>query len=826
MGVEVIKDQKGKNHLVFSKDISKEDLLMGDKIDDYEILQVLGEGSFGYVAKAKSRLNHKIYAIKQLNFSSSQKKKEIDLVENEVAILKNLDHPLITKYYKSFKEGDCLYIVMEFMDNGDLGKLIKGHQTLNKPIDEERLWNIFIQALQSLEYVHKRGLIHRDIKPENLFISNDGTIKLGDFGVAANYKDKKKKKNGQNQNMMQNNMMQNMQNMNMQDMQQLIGKINCQGTVVGTAPFMSPEMIKNTEYDLTTDVYSMGCTFFEAMYWTYPRVPAMDIQGLIEGKNMLKLIDMKIKYNKDVYSKELVDLVYKMIELKKEIRPDSSTILNLFINGYNKKYSKSSNIGSVLCCLYSYPELIQYFKDQNNEKNISCNPNSISYAFLYGLNSLLNSNLNAMNKEDWKTSVFKIRSILSYHYSMYHENIELNPRFFLSFLLGRIHNELNLKKGSYQNPFTSLFSGDINDMQKSMMNSINYSKKDESYKYFINNFNENNNSIISNNFYGNMKTKTVCLKCQLTTYSFTAFNFVTFNMDLVQKYLIKHNYQNLMNQLNILHCFTMQNDTLINMSNFSRYCRNCHSNQEHSERKQFYTFPRNLIICLDRGADCENKTKVFYNEILDLTGRYDNPNSFNYYMLKGIVKRMDTDNKEHYISIYYDFNQKSWIVKDDSQIQKINSPFDHKQGFEVIIFYEALMNNNNNNMNNNGNMINTLNSNMNINLQNLGMNNQNMNNMNNQNMNMTNMSNNNMNMTNMSNNNMNMTNMSNNMNNMNMNNMGNNNMNNMNLTNMGNNAMNMNNFNNMQSGMFNNNMNNMNMNMNNMNYNQNGNFNN
>ena len=516
-----------------------------------------------------------------------------------------------------------------------------------------------------------------------------------------------------------------------------------------------------------------------------------------------------------------------MIELKKEIRPDSSTILNLFINGYNKKYSKSSNIGSVLCCLYSYPELIQYFKDQNNEKNISCNPNSISYAFLYGLNSLLNSNLNAMNKEDWKTSVFKIRSILSYHYSMYHENIELNPRFFLSFLLGRIHNELNLKKGSYQNPFTSLFSGDINDMQKSMMNSINYSKKDESYKYFINNFNENNNSIISNNFYGNMKTKTVCLKCQLTTYSFTAFNFVTFNMDLVQKYLIKHNYQNLMNQLNILHCFTMQNDTLINMSNFSRYCRNCHSNQEHSERKQFYTFPRNLIICLDRGADCENKTKVFYNEILDLTGRYDNPNSFNYYMLKGIVKRMDTDNKEHYISIYYDFNQKSWIVKDDSQIQKINSPFDHKQGFEVIIFYEALMNNNNNNnMNNNGNMINTLNSNMNINLQNLGMNNQNMNN---QNMNMTNMSNNNMNMTNMSNNmnNMNMNNMgNNNMNNMNMTNMGNNNMNNMNMTNMGNNAMNMNNFNNMQSGMFNNNMNNMNMNMNNMNYNQNGNFNN
>ena len=811
MGVELIKDQKGKNHLVFSKDISKEDLIMGEKIDDYKILQVLGEGSFGYVAKAKSRLNHKIYAIKQLNFSSSQKKKEIDFVENEVAILKNLDHPLITKYYKSFKEGDCLYIVMEFMDNGDLGKLIKGHKTLNKPIEEERLWNIFIQALQSLEFVHSKKLIHRDIKPENLFISNDGTIKLGDFGVAANYKDKNTKNEEKKEKKNKN---QNKQEVNMNDLSGHIGVVNCQGTVVGTAPFMSPEMIKNIEYDLTSDVYSMGCTFFEAMFWTYPRIPAMDIQGLIEGKNVLKLIDMKIKNNKDVYSKELVDLVYKMIELKKEKRPDSTTILNLFIAEYNKKYSKSSNIGSVLCCLYSYPEIIQYFKNQINEKSIYSISNSISYAFLYGLNSLLNNNLNIKNKEDWKSSLFKIRTILTNHNSIYQENNEIDPRFFLSFLLGRIHKELNQRKGSYQNPFTSLFSGEMNEQQYKAMNSINYSKKEDSYNYFINNFNENNNSIISNNFYGNMKTKTVCSICKLTTYSFTAFNFVTFNLDLVQKYLVKHNYQNLMNQLNIYHCFMIQNDTLININNFSRFCRNCQQNQEHTERKQFYTFPRNLIICLDRGADFSNKTKVFYNEILDLKNCYDNPNSFNCYMLKGIVKRMDIGDKEHYISIYYDFTQKSWIVRDDSQIQKINSPFEHKQGFEVMIFYEALINNNNqmnNNVNMNNNMANPLNSNMNINLQNnFGMNNMNQNqNLNNNmsqfgnNMNMNNM-NNGMNMTNVMNNNM--TIMSNN---------------NMNRANFGNNNMNMNNFNNMQSGMFNNNMN-----VNNMNYNYNRNFNN
>ena len=766
-----MKDQKGKNQMVFNKDVSKEDLLMGDKIDDYEILQVLGEGSFGYVAKAKSRLNHKIYAIKQLNFSSNQKKKDIDLVENEVAILKNLNHPLITRYYKSFKEGNCLYIVMEFMDNGDLSKLIKGNQTLKKPIEEERLWNIFIQALRSLEFVHSRGLIHRDIKPENLFISLDGTIKLGDFGVAANYKDKNNKNAPKNQQNIKNKM----------NMQGNLGKIDCKGTVVGTAPFMSPEMIKNTEYDLKTDVYSMGCAFFETMYWTVPRMPGLDIAGLVEGNNVLKLIDVNIKNNKDYYSKELVDLVKKMIEMKKELRPDSSTILNLFITEYNKKYSKSSNIGSVLSCLYCYTELFQYFKNPNNEQNISSNQDNISYAFLYGLNSMINNSLNAMNAEDWKTTLFKIRTLLAKHRTMYEANTEINPRYFLSFLLGRMHKELNLKKGMYQNPFGSLFAGqkDIDmNMQQSNMNinlNINFSKKDESFQFFMKYFMENNDSIISNYFYGNMKNKTVCVNCQLTTYTYQAFNFITFNLDLVKKYLIKNNLQNMQNQLNLLHCFIMQNDTLIQISNYSRYCRNCKQNTEHSERKQFSTFPRYFIVCLDRGNECENKTKIFYDNMLDLSGKHDNPNSYSYYMLKGIIKRLDKNDKEHYISLYFDYNQNSWIIRDDSQIKKLSSPFDHQEGYEVMFFYEAIINNNNNNMNQNmnnnmgnnmnNNMGNNMNNNMGNNMNNNMGNNMNQNMNNNMNQNMNNNMGNNMNMNqNMNNNNMNQ-NMNNNMSN-------------------------------------------------------------
>jgi ubiquitin C-terminal hydrolase len=441
-----------------------------------------------------------------------------------------------------------------------------------------------------------------------------------------------------------------------------------------------------------------------------------------------------------------------------------------------------------------------------------------------------------MNKEDWKTSLFKIRSILSSQNTIYEENNEINPRFFLSFLLGRLNKELNLKKGSYQNPFHSLFSGDMNSQQNSM-NYVNFSKKEESFNFFLNYFNENNNSIISNYFYGNMKTKTVCSTCQLTTYSYQAFNFITFNLDLIQKYLIKNNYKDILNQINLFHCFIAQNETLVQINNFSRYCRQCKQNNIHTERKQFSTFPRYFVICLDRGADCENKTKIYYNNILDLSAKHDNPNSYNYFMIKGIIKRLDINNKEHYISIYYDFNKNSWIVRDDSNIQKINSPFDHNQGYEIMFFYEALVNNGMNNSGNNMNITNVqqnmnqnqnmLNSNMNI----TGLSNA-MNNMNiNSNINMQNMTgyaNNNMNMNgnnmNMSGNNMNMGGNNKNMGGNNMN-MGGNNMNmvgnNMNMggnnMNMGGNNMNMN-INNgiysgMGSGMFNNNMN-----MNNMNF--------
>ena len=658
MEILLIKDSRGKNLLVFSKENMHEYKEMGDKVDDFEILQVLGQGRFGFVAKVKSLINHKIYAMKQLDFSTLKDKKVILLSINETKLLSELNHPLIVKYYKSIKEKEKLYIIMEFMNNGDLGGLMKAHKTLEKPIEEEKLYQIFIQAMKSLAFIHSKNLIHRDIKPENLFISVDGIVKLGDFGVSATIVNK----NDKNKNYKYLNDYKNNNNMFKGT---IIGDVICNQTVVGTPPFMSPEMINELIYDLKTDVYSMGVTFFELCFWHLPRTPTINFDGGI------KLNDEPIKNNKNYYSNELINIIYKMIEIDKNKRPDSATVLNLLNNEFNRKYARNSSIGSVLCCLYAYEEFTEYLKKPNNQQFIKNNFNNkpISFAYLYGITSI-NNNIN----EDWNNSLCRIRNVLTNENNRYSGNKEMDVRHILNFLLGKMNHELNQNNNAFKRGITQ--------------SNIECSIKNEALNRFIQSSQENIKSPIFDYFYGIMKTKTACEGCEksnriYSTYSFNYFYFVSFNIDLAEKQKPKNEY-------NVEDLFTIQNDICIKIDiNKLKYCTQCNSAQVHFQRKQFFSFPPFLIVCFDRGNHL-NKKKIFYNLNLDLSIQCEYIYSPKYYNLIGIVKRLDKNDKEHYIALYFDYMYNSWILRDDSSITKINSPMEHNQGFEMILFYKRI----------------------------------------------------------------------------------------------------------------------------------------
>ena len=157
----------------------------GNTLGDYEILQTLGKGSFGFVAKVKSRRDNKLYALKMIDFTSMKDQNEINFAYNEIQIIQSLNSPHIIKYHTSFVEQNKLYIIMEFMNNGDLKGYMSAIQAMNNPIPENEIWELFYQCAAGLSYIHRSKLIHRDIKPANLFMAVDKTIKIGDFGVSA-----------------------------------------------------------------------------------------------------------------------------------------------------------------------------------------------------------------------------------------------------------------------------------------------------------------------------------------------------------------------------------------------------------------------------------------------------------------------------------------------------------------------------------------------------------------------------------------------------------------------------------------------------------------
>ena len=644
MEVLLIRDIKGKEQLVFKRDKGNELDDMGSKVDDFEILQVLGEGSFGYIAKVKSRLNHKIYAMKKIDISKIKEEKVTKLMMNETKILSDLNNPLIVKYYKTFNEDGALFILMEFMDNGDIGGIFKASKTLEKPIPEEKIYDIFIQSMKALTYIHSLNLIHRDIKPDNLFITVDGNVKLGDFGVSAALKKEDENKNNNNFN--------NVSELN-RNKEISVGNITSSNTVVGTPLYMSPEMLNYLKYDLKTDVYSMGVTFFILCYWDFPRKPAMDLN--LE----LKIVDLPIQHNENFYSPELKNIILKMIEKDKSKRPTSEQALNMLIQEFNKKYAKVSSIGSVLCGLSDYcTKNENQTLIQNNKQN-----KPISFSFLYGINCIKN-----IVNIDWNSSLYNIKSIFTEDNNIYSENKEMDPRHILSYLLRKMNKELAQQKNNIQRADTI----DLEDINK-----------DKALQKFLNlSF---NNSPIFQFFYGLMKSKSLCCKCNTTTYSFNYYYFVSFNVELVL------NTQQMNPSIEQL--FNIQNNVLVKLHQaHHKNCNNCKCVQEFLQRKQFYTLPPFLIVCLDRGYNCEFKSKISYNLQLNLANEVEKK-MITFYELTAIVKRADRNDKEHYICIYKDFNVNSWVLRDDSKTFKLNSPFDSNEGIEMIFFYRRLQNN-------------------------------------------------------------------------------------------------------------------------------------
>ena len=639
---DTINGVDGKEYLVFDSSELYDDSQIGDKSDDFEILRKLGEGAFGKVFKVRSKINNKVYAMKQLNVKAIKEDnlKAYQLTLNETSFLEGLSHPHIIKYYKKFQEGDFLYIIIEFVANGDINGFIEAHKRFNKHIAEEELWNIFYQCMGALNYVHSLGVIHRDIKPANLLMDNNNIVKLGDFGVSAL---KNKDENNQYLNG-QYCPFKNKENM------------QYGGTFVGTQNYMAKEIMDKNDYDQKVDVYSMGVSFYEMCYFHIPKKVKREHGP--NGDIIYSFEKIERPEDKNVhYSKELLNIIELMLEEDKNKRKTSKEILEMIKAEYSKKYEKNSSIDSIVRCLYSFTPLTNNFL---NIPSFQYMNKPITKAYIECLQSVTKPSLLA-----WVNSIQYFRQTLCAENPKLEGTKEIDPRFVFAFFIKELHKELN-------NP------QQINVKNKHLIVSgeeASKTSKVEVMLKFVNDLSSKFNSIISNSFLGLMKLTNVCNQCKITTYSFNSFFFVTFNLEnlLKNKKMLELNLQ----------------EQFVNQKNFpttnSLYCSKCLAKTLHICYKEYYSLPNLLIISIQRGITYNYKTPINIFQTLDLTNSVELRYCKKIYNLVSLLGRTIINGNEAFFSIFRIGNQ--WFHSIGTNIKEINFPSNYNSFGDIIMLF-------------------------------------------------------------------------------------------------------------------------------------------
>ena len=146
----------------------------------YEIHEKVGEGGMSFVYRAIDLESGNVVAVKILKKEFCYDEEFIKRFRNEATAAQKLSHPNIVSIYDMGNDDDIQYIVMEYIDGLTLDKLIKA----KKKLPWRNTLKITAQILSAVEHAHSHNIIHRDIKPLNIMITEEGVVKLTDFGIA------------------------------------------------------------------------------------------------------------------------------------------------------------------------------------------------------------------------------------------------------------------------------------------------------------------------------------------------------------------------------------------------------------------------------------------------------------------------------------------------------------------------------------------------------------------------------------------------------------------------------------------------------------------
>ena len=600
---------------------------IGTGLDDFEILQTLGKGSYGFVSKVKSKKNQKIYALKMIDLALVNDPQEVELLMNEIKIIQSLDSPHIVKFYLNFKINQKLYILMEYINNGDIKGYIQANLNMQKTIPESEIWELMYQCMSGLYYIHNNNLIHRDIKPANLFLTDEKVVKIGDFGVSA-----ERKMGGGNFHQ----------------------KIQKETLMIGTPLYMSPEIFAHKPYGSKVDIYSLGCTFYELCFFSAPRLPLPGVNQ--NGEIFTDLKDIPPKYNLNCYTKDLMKVIYSMIEKDEKKRPNSEQVFSIIKDKYNSFKIQSSSIFCVYRCLLSNDKLcVKLAKHIPPQDQIYNKP--ITYTFNMASNNMLIPNTQSY------PIIHQIRTLLTFNNPTFIDPGEIDCIDLIDYIIKRffLENNRNVNCTSC-NLYTEVGDNDIFNRETLMS------------KYFCN-FRNFFKSFVSNFFFGTFEITRDCLVCQRKMHFFENFYYLTININKAIKSNINMNGQDF-----ITSC--LQLPSKINVNKLCPYCKNV-TNQ--IETKEIFALP-NIIIINIKSDDKDNNFNLNYPFTMNLNNKI--LNSFSAYNLNAVIQQI-TNNGQKLYGCAFSYNQ-NWYFQNGYNITDCkDSPYKFCYGNVVMLFYSA-----------------------------------------------------------------------------------------------------------------------------------------
>ena len=536
---------------------------IGNKLSDFEDNYIsLGEGNYGIVVKAKSKLDNLYYAIKRIYKENLNRKHFI----RETEILKNLNHENIINFYGFFEEQDSFFLVFEYAQNGSLKDYIKKYRSnfpSNQeiiPFKEDFVIKVFKDILNGLKYLHSNNILHRDIKPDNILLDENMTAKITDFGISAIYL---------NNN---NNIKINKANI-----------LVMNNTIIGHKDYIPPEMIEGNKYDFKVDIFSLGLTLFNLMSFNLP------FNSIIKNKDEIER-NLNENIINQLYSLQLRNLVLMMINENPNKRPNAFEAYNLlmnieqnnqnilaFQNNQSRNFQNNNNNISNFQQLQNNQNAIyqNFFNNSNNQNNFQINnfQNNQNNNFQNNQNNNIQNNQNN-NFQNFQNNNFPNNQNNNFQNTL-SDNFQNNQNFqniqnnsFISNQNNQNNNFQNNQNNDFQNiqnyNFQNFFQNFQNNQNQNFQNNqnlqINQNFQNNQNFQINQNFQKNqskNNNISKNGIFENQNYSLLrvieCLcnikelniektKAQLSIYCKDENNFITFDILDILK-LIKLNLQ-------------------------------------------------------------------------------------------------------------------------------------------------------------------------------------------------------------------------------------------------------------------------------------------